>query len=137
MTDRRRARILAMQALCQLDVQGDETRDLVETFFTEQEASPAAKDYARRLFEIITEKRTTYDDRLRKAAEHWALERMPLVDRNVLRVAVCELLDRPDVPAAVVIDEAIEIAREFGSEDSGAFVNGVLDAIRKCTTRGL
>ena len=68
---------------------------------------------------------------IREQAEHWRLERMPAVDRNILRLAVFEFLYEPDVPKLVILDEAIELAKEFGSEQSGRFVNGLLDGILK------
>ena len=70
------------------------------------------------------------------AADRWKLERMPVVDRNVLRMAVYELLQQPETPAAVVIDEAIEVAKKFGSAESGGFINGILDAVRRRVERG-
>jgi len=71
------------------------------------------------------------DDLIRRQAEHWRLERMPAVDRNILRLAVFEFLYETDVPKLVILDEAIELAKEFGTEQSGRFVNGVLDGILK------
>ena len=71
------------------------------------------------------------DERLRSAAEHWPLERLSATDRSVLRAAVAELLGRPGTPARVVLDEAIEIAKRYGSEESGRFVNGVLDRVAR------
>ncbi len=71
------------------------------------------------------------DQLIRQQAEHWRLERMPPVDRNILRLAVYEFLFETDVPKLVILDEAIELAKEFGTEQSGRFVNGVLDGILK------
>ena len=71
------------------------------------------------------------DHILAAAAEHWRLERMAMVDKNVLRMAIFELCYRPDTPPAVVIDEAIEVARKYGSGESGPFINGILDAVRR------
>jgi len=127
-TDRRAARALALQSLCQLEVQGDRFLAELDGFLADENASDTVREDARRLAHAAWSGRDQADDRIRRAAEHWDLARMSLVDRNILRVAVCELLTRPDVPPAVVINEAVEIARQFGSADSPAFVNGVLDA---------
>ena len=119
-----------MQALCQLDVQGEPAAAEIDLFLTEAGASAEARAYARRLVSAIRGKATEYDALIRSISEHWDVQRMPLVDRNIIRVGICELHEHPDVPAAVAINEAVEIAKEFGSADSGAFVNGVLDAVR-------
>lgn len=120
-----------MQTLCQLDVQGAAFVTDLAAFIREEAASGDVAGYARDLAETCWAERVRYDALLGEASEHWSVERMPLVDRNIARIAVCEMVDRPDVPPAVAIDEAVEIAREFGSAESGAFLNGLLDAVRK------
>ena len=87
--------------------------------------------YAQTLVNGTQEHLEEIDDIIRRQAEHWRLERMPAVDRNILRLAVFEFLYETDVPQLVVLDEAIELAKEFGTEQSGRFVNGVLDGILK------
>ena len=89
-----------------------------------------ALDYARTLVEGSLAHQESIDRLVANQADNWRLERMPVVDRNVLRLAVYEMRYQPDVPAVVVIDEAIELAKKFGSEQSGRFVNGILDALR-------
>jgi len=91
----------------------------------------AAGEYARRLVAGAHDHRAEIDAHLRAQATNWRLERMPPVDRNVLRLALYELLYEPDVPKVVILDEAIELAKTFGSEQSGRFVNGLLDAFVK------
>lgn len=91
----------------------------------------AAFTYAKTLVEGTLDHLTEIDSLIRKQAEHWRLERMPAVDRNILRLAVYEFLFEPDVPKLVILDEAIELAKSFGSEQSSRFVNGVLDGILK------
>ena len=81
-------------------------------------------------------RREEIDALIRAGSEHWRLERMAAIDRNVLRLALFELLDGPETPAAVILDEAVELAKEFGGEESGAFVNGVADGIRRRLDRG-
>ena len=87
--------------------------------------------YAGRLVEGVESHREQIDDRIRAQAENWRLERMPSVDRNILRLAIYEMWHQNDVPKLVVVDEAVELAKRFGSEQSGRFVNGVLDGLMK------
>lgn len=93
-------------------------------------AKPRPDAFAENLLRGVTEELGVIDDLITRHAANWRLERMPAVDRNVLRVAVYEML-RTDTPAAIVIDEALELARRFAGEESVQFVNGVLDAVRK------
>jgi N utilization substance protein B len=88
-----------------------------------------ADELAVLLIEGVEDRRAELDALIAEHARGWALQRMPVVDRNVLRVALFELMDRPDVPIAVVIDEAVELAKRFSTDDSGRFVNGMLSAI--------
>ena len=89
----------------------------------------AAQDYAEDLVRGVAEHRDEVDSLIREHAVNWRLERMPVVDRAILRVAVYELLYQTDIPRVVILDEAIELAKLFGSEQSSAFVNGVLDGL--------
>lgn len=93
-------------------------------------AKPRPDEFARNLLEGVTRELPAIDDLITRHASNWRLERMPAVDRNVLRIAVYEML-RTDTAAAIVIDEALELARRFAGEESVQFVNGVLDAVRK------
>jgi N utilization substance protein B len=90
-----------------------------------------AADYAKSLVRGALEHREEIDGLIGQQAENWRLERMPAVDRNVLRLAVFEFLYETDVPKLVILDEAIELAKKYGSEQSGRFVNGVLDGLLK------
>jgi N utilization substance protein B len=130
MGTRREARELALQALYQLDVTGesDVERGLA-LFWSHFDAAPEARSFARELVDGVREHHERIDALIAGSAEHWRLPRLSRVDLNLLRLATFELLARADIPASVTIDEAIEIARRFGSEDSAAFVNGVLDHI--------
>ena len=132
---RRRGRELALQALYQADVTSGEppipAPDLWR-HFDEPESAPAPDDaraFASELVTGVRARRERIDALIGDAAEHWRLERLSQIDRNILRIGAYELLCRPDVPVTVAIDEAIEIAKRFGSEDSPTFVNGVLDHI--------
>lgn len=90
-----------------------------------------ALEYATRLLQGTSENLETIDDMIRRQADHWRLERMPAVDRNIIRLAVYELLYETEVPQLVIVDEAIELAKAFGSERSSSFVNGLLDGLLK------
>ena len=103
--------------------------------FRHQTEVGEAYSYAQSLVEGTLSHIDEIDELIRHQAEHWRLERMPAVDRNILRLAVFEFLYETDVPKLVILDEAIELAKEFGTEQSGRFVNGVLDGILK--TRSL
>ena len=96
-----------------------------------QERVQEAFQYAQRLVTGAHENLAAIDELIRGQADHWRLERMPAVDRNILRLAIHELLSEPDVPKLVVVDEAIELAKKYGAEQSGRFVNGLLDGLIK------
>lgn len=124
---RRRGRELALQMLYQHEVAGADMEHVAATFNDLQEAPDVAREFALDLARGVVERLDEVDAHLREFADNWRLERMAAVDRNILRLAVFELVYQPDTPPAVVIDEAVEIAKRFGSERSSQFVNGVLD----------
>ena len=120
-----------MQCLCQHEaLAGDFTVQLDE-FLAEEDAPQTVQTYARALFNDIVDDCERIDARIDSASDNWKVKRMATVDRNILRVAACELLRGEDVPPKVALDEAVEIAKEFGTRESAAFVNGVLDALVK------
>ncbi len=125
MGTRREARELALQALYQLDLTGEEDVGIGAHFG----GSPEAISFARELVDGVRSERNRIDALIAAASQHWRLPRLSRVDLSLLRLSTFELLACADIPASVTIDEAVEIARRFGSEDSAAFVNGVLDAI--------
>jgi len=133
--ERRIARELTLQALYKLDMLGEETSPGSLGLFWEHlvpEGVPRGGEserFARELVEGVRAHRARIDELIAAAAEHWKLPRLSRVDLNLLRLATFELMELPEIPASVTIDEAIEVARRFGSEDSPAFVNGVLDHI--------
>jgi len=130
---RREARTLALQALCQLDVQGADSLDDLTDFLNESATDPAVILYAGQLVRRTYERRRRYDELIARVALHWEIERMPITDRNIMRMALCEMLDQDEPPAKVAIDEAIELAKIFGTAESPQFVNGVLDAVLRST----
>ncbi len=119
-----------MQALCQWDVQGDETSMALDDFLAAQEASKAVVARVGELVKNYWGRRQSIDDRIAAAATNWDLSRISPVERNVMRVALVELLSTKP-PPKVALNEAIEIGREFGSENSARFINGVLDVVFK------
>ncbi len=135
--DRRQGRILAMQALCQWDVQGDASAEALEGVFQPEGTTRRAAGYAEKLARSFWSQRKRVDKHLSTASSRWDLSRVSPVERNVMRVAVVELIGT-EIPPKVAVNEAIEIAREFGGADSPRFVNGVLDEVLKdLASRGL
>lgn len=118
-----------MQVLYQIDMTYTKTGEAFASFCTYYEIIPEAIPYAEGLVAGVVEKKGELDDLIRKFSQNWRIDRMSLVDRNILRIGAFELCYRPDVPARVVINEAIELAKRYGTDDSGAFVNGILDSI--------
>jgi len=132
MVTRRKSREMALQMLFQADM-GKQTADQVRrTFWAEHgAASHHVRGFADDLFRVAMDRAGDIDGLIEKHAEHWRMERMAVVDRNLLRAAVAELLGYPETPRAVVINEALEIARKFSSPESVQFLNGVLDSVGK------
>jgi N utilization substance protein B len=116
--------------LYQLDVSGEDVEAVIARFW--EFLGPGGDDATELANELVrgwAQHQQAIDERIRDASKHWRLERMARVDRNVLRLAIYELLHRPDVPRRVTLNEAIELAKRFGDENSPAFVNGLLDRI--------
>jgi len=127
---RTKARERAVQALYQLDVAAADLDEALVRFWRSFEpVEREVRELAEELVRGVASRRGEIDDAIEAASANWRLDRMARVDRNVLRLAVHELLHRPEVPVKVVINEAIELAKKYGSESSGAFVNGLLDRI--------
>ncbi|MFB3922495.1 MAG: transcription antitermination factor NusB [Terriglobia bacterium] len=131
MASRRKARELALQMLFQWEQGAHSPEHVISTFLHAQAVDPEEESFARALFEGTVREVQNLDRHVTAQAEHWRLERMAAVDRNLLRVALYEMLHHPETPPAVIINEALEMARRFSGRDSVEFVNGVLDAIRK------
>ncbi len=133
---RRKARELALQLLYENDLAGTPPEEMFRHTEEYVNARADVQEYASRLILGTLGRRDELDETLSERSEHWRLGRMPAVDRNLLRLALYELLFEPDIPSAVVIDEAVEIAKKFSTPSSGSFVNGVLDAIRRARASG-
>ncbi len=130
MIDPHRARRLALQGLCSLDVQGAKALDLIYDFIDNSEELPEICEAGRMLLRDAWDNRPECDKLLTRHAKHWNLDRLALVDRNILRLAATEMLALKTDPR-VVIQEALQLAREFSTAESPRFVNGVLDAVAR------
>lgn len=133
MTQRRLAREAALEVLYRLDLVGDEPDDVIEEILNRRNPSDEAEGYLRRLVQTVLDHQQEIDDAISRHLRRWKLKRLRLLDRAALRVTCAELLYFADVPPKVSINEAVEISRKFGDDDSGRFVNGVLDGIYKET----
>lgn len=132
MGNRRKSRELALQALFFLDVNGVEAETGLEDYYSQQEEeiSDEVEPFFLELVKGTIAEQDEIDRLLNKWAKNWKISRMPAVDRNIMRLAVFEMIRLPDIPASVSINEAVEIGKKFGTRDSGPFINGVLDRIR-------
>jgi N utilization substance protein B len=131
---RRSGREAALQMLFQLEASGTSAARTIELFWrtvvdADFEPDPEGRSYADTIVSGVADKLAEVDKRITAASQNWRVERMSRVDRNLLRMGTWELLVQRDVPRAVVIDEAVELAKSYGTEDSSSFVNGVLDRI--------
>ncbi len=133
---RRRAREYALQVLFQLDVTNNKfTDEVLKNFWKNIKEDDDVKEFANDIVIGTRENIDSIDKIIKKTAEHWAINRIAVVDRNILRAAAYELLYRSDIPPSVVMNEAIEISKKFSTEDSASFINGILDKIAKKTVK--
>jgi len=128
---REQARELAIQVLTQLDVQGDDFLPEINPFIAESEFSEESKKLAKHLIDMTWSNRKQCDEYIGQTVKHWQIQRIALIDRAILRLAIAELLYRIDVPVKVVIDQAIELAKKYSTSESPQFINGILDAIAR------
>ncbi len=138
MATRRDAREWALQIVFSLDLntRSDLERVFDDFFVVQPVDDDSTRGFAEALVRGVVRERKTIDEAIERYAEHWRMSRMGVVDRNVLRIAVYELMFCPDVPPAVVINEAIDIAKYFSHSESGRFVNGILDRARRDLEKG-
>ena len=128
---RRSARECALQMLYQMDIGKQACEEVLESFWKMNEHSSRIREFAIHLFEGCAARLKEIDKLIQSRAENWRLTRMAAVDRNILRLAVFELLSDDSTPDTVVINEALEIAKKYSTQESAQFVNGILDNIRK------
>jgi N utilization substance protein B len=132
MGTRRKSREMALQMLFQADMGKQSVDQVQRTFWAEHTGtSTEVRGFAEDLFRVATDRSAEIDKLIEQHAQHWRMDRMAAVDRNLLRAGVAEFLGYPDTPRAVIINEALEIARKFSSPESVQFVNGVLDSVAK------
>lgn len=136
MGTRRKARELAMQALFFMDQRNDFSAESFDRFRASFAPKPEVGPFFTQLVEGVVQHRERLDALIQSASENWSLERMSGVDRNVMRIALFEMLSCKEIPAKVSINEAVDIGKKFGTEDSGAFINGIIDTIRAAIERG-
>ena len=132
MGTRRKSRELVLQMLFQADMGRQSKEDVRRSFWRERaEVGQETRGFADELFGVANDHATEIDQLIERHAEHWRMDRMAAVDRNILRLGVAEFLGNPDTPRPVVINEALEIARRFSAPESVQFINGVLDSIAR------
>jgi transcription antitermination protein NusB len=130
MGTRRKARELCLQMLFQMDMGKQTAEHVGRTFWGERpEVDDETREFAQDLFRVAVDQQQEIDDLIQKHAQHWKMDRMAAVDRNVLRTGVAEFLRHRETPKPVVINEALEIARKFSAPESVHFINGVLDSV--------
>ena len=132
---RRRARALALQALYEIDSVGHTAETVPDRLLREQKLSEENDQFVHRLVEGVNQNRRDIDARIERFAPAWPIEQTSLVDRNILRLAIFEILIDNEVPVKVAINEAVELAKKFGGDNSARFVNGVLRSISSLVTR--
>ena len=128
---RRKARELALQMLYQYDLSANPPAQIVETFEELQKSKPNTREFAVKIFNGTVENLAKLDEMIAAQADNWRISRMAVVDRNIIRMSIYELLNEEETPKLVIIDEAIEIGKKFGTQKSSQFINGILDGILK------
>ncbi len=131
MGKRRKAREATLQILFQLDFNSSESAQTINHYWRNKKIAPEIKEYGQWLVKGIISHQKEIDKIIQSFSEHWRLSRMAVVDRNILRMAIFELLYEGNVAPAIVINEAIEIAKKYSGQQAALFVNGILDAISK------
>ncbi len=131
MRKRTKAREIVLQFLYQQDLRKDDWLSNISDFEALNESEDDVANFAVSLMKGTLENIATLDDLISKSAQNWQLKRMSMVDRNVMRMAAYELIYEPDIPAKVSINEAINLAKKYSDEESGKFVNGILDKIKR------
>jgi N utilization substance protein B len=130
MGHRRVARECALQMLYELDIGKHSKEEILHSYWRMYEHAPKVRDFAEQLFDGTIQRLREIDKVIQEHAQNWKLSRMAAVDRNVLRLAVFEFLSGGTTPVTVIINEALEIAKKFSTQESAQFVNGILDSIK-------
>ncbi len=143
MGQRRKSREIALQMLYQLEMTGQPPHEVIDLYYQivsgedgkSADLAESVRPFAEQLVNGVYQHRDELDAMIIAASENWRLERMSIIDRNVLRIALFEMLYRPEIPPKVSINEAIDLGKTFGSPDSGAFINGILDRLLREVNR--
>lgn len=131
MGKRRQSRELALQFLYQIDIAGEaDWQKFLDVFWRENNTADDIRDFSNSIIKNVIEKKEEIDKLITEYTTNWDISRIAIVDRNILRTAISELLYRGDIPPIVAINEAVDIAKKYGTAESGKFVNGILDKIR-------
>lgn len=133
--ERRKARVLALQALYEIDLAGHGVEETLNHLLDEEKLSQENIDFIRQLISGVIQNKERIDKEIKTFAPAWPIEQIPVVDRNILRLAIFEILIDNSVPVKVAINEAIELAKTFGSENTSKFVNGVLGSVSALAKR--
>lgn len=136
MSSRHRARQYAVQMLYQWDLLASTPRHVLEYFWTGEDAAPEERRFAENLFHRVVECAPELNPIIERHSTNWRLERMSVIDRNILRLGAYELLYERQTPISVILDEAIELARDLSSEDAARFINGILDKVGRLRDHG-
>ena len=131
MSSRRRAREVALKTLYQVEITESPWQKLFQENSQQDNLDKISQEFARNLVQKVLEHQEKLDNLIKAKLEHWDFERVNIMDKNVLRIALAEMLFFPEIPVKVSMDEAIELAKKYSYTEAGAFVNGILDAIAK------
>ncbi len=131
MRKRTKSRECALQILYAFDIRKENAQTIIENYWQQHEVEVEVKKFAGCLIKGVMKNLSGIDEFISKYTDNWRIERMAVIDRNIIRMATYELLFEEDIPPKVSINEAVELAKRFGDDESGRFVNGVLDKINK------
>lgn len=136
MGKRHKARELALKCLYAFDSVGESVDQVCKSVVATSDLNAEARDFAEAVFRKVAATLAELDGLIERHSQNWDIQRLAMVDRNILRLAICELLYFPDIPARVVINEAVELAKRYSTGESSRFVNGLLDAVYHETSAG-
>ncbi|MBU1147763.1 MAG: transcription antitermination factor NusB [Candidatus Omnitrophica bacterium] len=136
MRKRTLARECALKILYRIEISKDSVKDSMKDFWSVEKVDKEVKDFANSIVDGACENLSGIDKLISKYADNWDIKRMAVIDKNILRMGIYEMLHREDIPQKVSINEAIELAKRYGDVDSGKFVNGILDKVRKTECKG-
>jgi N utilization substance protein B len=132
---RRKSREIIVQVLYQMDMSDGDAEENFNLFWQHFNPSDELKEFSQKVVQGVCKHREEIDALIEKHSKHWRLKRMPIIDKNILRAAIFELMFCPDTPVKVIINEAIELGKKFSSEKSSPFINGILDKVSRQVTR--